>query len=41
MTHLDISTLAWAAAAGLDRAAGAQAQGTLNLYNWGNYTPPE
>ena len=34
-------TLALGLAALLASTATAQAQGTLNLYNWGNYTPPE
>ena len=34
-------TLALGLATLLASTATAQAQGTLNLYNWGNYTPPE
>ena len=34
-------TLALAAGALLASTALAQAQGTLNIYNWGNYTSPE
>ncbi len=35
------SSLALGLATLLATAATAQAQGTLNLYNWGNYTPPD
>jgi spermidine/putrescine transport system substrate-binding protein len=34
-------TLVFATAAILTSTAAGQAQGTLNLYNWGNYTSPE